>query len=87
VGVDNTGHDIPAVAANAAAEARRALQAVRDRVQDILTNAAAATHDSNHPKVVQALAALRAALVEAGEAVELIQEPATDMAVHEAEPQ
>jgi hypothetical protein len=72
---------------DAAAEARRALQAVRDGVRDILTRATAVTLGSDHPKVVQALAALRAALVEASEAVELLQETVPDTNTHEAEPQ
>lgn len=73
----------PADPARAAANARQALQAVRDNVQDVLARAEAATQGSNHPKVVQAMTALRAALVEAGEAVTLLQDiaagtPTTD---------
>jgi hypothetical protein len=62
-------HDGPADAATAA---RDALQAVRDTIQTILVRATATTHGSSHPRVVQAVTALRAALVEASEAIDLL---------------
>jgi hypothetical protein len=62
----------------AASDAHRALEGVRDTIEDIIKRAAAVTQGSVHLKLLQALAALREAAAEADQAADLLAGPAPE---------
>jgi multidrug resistance efflux pump len=58
-------------------DARQALESVHATIQDLIARATAATRGSTHPKLEQALTALRQAATEAAEAAQLLAPPGT----------
>jgi hypothetical protein len=61
----------------AADDARQALESVHTTIQDLITRATVATDRSTHPKLEQALTALRQAAIEAAEAAQLLTQHPT----------
>lgn len=59
-------------------DARQALESVHTTIQDLITRTTAATHGTTHPKLEQALTALRQAAIEAAEAAQLLAQHGTN---------